>query len=83
MNPDLENERAKATFSVERLTNMLDGGADRTKRRRQIEEIIARDPTGIFSNEENIYLHRTDRHKRALAKHVRMVEISRRARRQW
>jgi len=77
MNPDLENERAKATFSVERLTNMLDGGADRTKRRRQIEEIIARDPTGIFSNEENIYLHRIDRHKRALAKHVRMVEISR------
>mmetsp|Transcript_9640 Transcript_9640/g.14868 ORF Transcript_9640/g.14868 Transcript_9640/m.14868 type:complete len:706 (+) Transcript_9640:238-2355(+) len=77
MNPDLRNERAKATFSVERLTNMLDGGAERTKRRRQIEEIIERDPTGIFSNDENIYLHRTDRHKRSLAKHVRMIEICR------
>jgi len=77
MNPDLKNERSKATFSVERITNMLDGGVDRTKRRRQIEEIIERDPSGIFSNEDNHYLHRTDRHTRALAKHVRMIEICR------
>jgi len=77
MNTDLQNERRKASFSVEKITNMLDGGADRTKRRRQIEEIIERDPSGIFSNEDNMYLHRTDRHIRALAKHVRMVEICR------
>ena len=64
-------------FSVERITNMLDGGKDRTERRRQIEAIIERDPTGIFSNEDNAYLHRTDRHVRALAKHVRMIELCR------
>jgi acyl-CoA oxidase len=77
MNSDLERERAKATFSVELITNLLDGGAQRTARRRQIQEIIERDPTGIFQNANNAYLHRTERHTRALAKHVRMVELCR------
>ena len=77
VNAELQNERSKVSFSVERMTNLLDGGKDRTERRRQIEEIIANDPSGIFSNVDNHYLHRTDRHKRALAKHVRMVEICR------
>lgn len=77
VNGDLLHERSKATFSVERLTNLLDGGKERTERRRQIEEIIRRDPSGIFSNDDNHYLHRTERHTRALAKHVRMVEICR------
>jgi len=77
INPDLQTERAKATFSIERMTNLLDGGKTRTERRREIEDIIQKDPSGVFSNHENIYLHRTDRHKRALAKHVRMVELCR------
>lgn len=77
MNPDLQRERAKASFSVERLTNLLDGGAPRTERRRQLQAVISRDPTGIFSNEDNYYVHRNDRHVRALAKHVRLVEICR------
>jgi acyl-CoA oxidase len=77
VNADLVRERKKATFSVERMTNLLDGGAQRTQRRRQIEEVIQRDPTGIFSNEENSYLHRTERHKRSIAKHVRMIELCR------
>jgi len=59
------------------LTNLLDGGEAKTARRRQIEAIILHEPTGVFSNDENSYLHRTDRHVRALAKHVRMVEICR------
>ena len=77
MNPELQRERSGASFSVETLTNLLDGGADQTRRRRQLEAIIARDPTGLFSNDDNHYLHRTDRHVRALAKHVRLVEICR------
>jgi acyl-CoA oxidase len=39
--------------------------------------VIERDPTGIFSNESNSYLRRTDRHVRALAKHVRLIELCR------
>lgn len=77
VNQDLARERSRATFNVEALTNLLDGGSDRTARRRQIEQIIQRDPTGVFSNDDNYYLHRTQRHVRSLAKHVRMVELCR------
>lgn len=77
VNPDLQRERSRASFSLERLTWMLDGGKDRTLRRRQLEAVIARDPTNIFDNSNNSYLHRTERHVRALAKHVRLVELCR------
>lgn len=77
MNSDLKNERSKASFSVERMTNLLDGGKDRTERRRQLEDIIRRDPTGIFDNSNNHYLHRTERHVRALAKNTRFIELCR------
>lgn len=36
MNPDILNERQKATFDVEKLTNILNGGPEKTKRRREI-----------------------------------------------
>jgi len=75
--PDLQHERMKASFDPDRLTYFLDGGKDRTERRRQIEQIVATDPTGIFDNSQNNYLDRKERHVRALAKAVRMVEIGR------
>ncbi len=36
MNPDIMKERQNATFDVEKLTNILDGGPEKTKRRREI-----------------------------------------------
>jgi acyl-CoA oxidase len=77
VNSDLRKERERASFLVERMTYLLDGDKERTLRRRQIEDIIRRDPSGIFYNNDNIYLHRTERHTRALAKHVRMIELCR------
>jgi acyl-CoA oxidase len=77
MNSDLKQERDKATFNVERLTHLIDGGKDNTERRRYLEQVIERDPSGVFSNEDNHYLHRTDRHIRAIAKHVRLIELCR------
>lgn len=77
MNPQLEMERRRATFAPEQLTFLLDGGKDRTERRRYLESVIENDPTGVFDNSDNLYLHRTDRHVRALAKHVRLVELAR------
>jgi acyl-CoA oxidase len=74
---DLQHERQRATFNVERLTYFIDGGVHRTLRRRYLEQVIRLDPTEIFSNEDNNYLHRTDRHVRALAKHVRLMELCR------
>mmetsp|Transcript_1248 Transcript_1248/g.3006 ORF Transcript_1248/g.3006 Transcript_1248/m.3006 type:complete len:705 (-) Transcript_1248:128-2242(-) len=77
MNPDLKRERSKGTFEVEKITNLLDGGRSKTERRRYLEAVIERDPTGVFSNDDNNYLHRTDRHKRGVAKTVRLMEICR------
>ena len=77
MNVDLQRERERSTFSIERLTNLLDGGREKTQRRRMFQKAIENDPTGIFRNDDNPYLHRTERHVRSLAKHVRLVEISR------
>lgn len=78
VNADLERERAQASFTPEKLTNLLDGGSkEQTSRRRHLEDIISKDPTGVFSNDDNYYLHRTDRHVRSLAKTVRLVEICR------
>lgn len=38
MNPDIVKERHNATFDVDTLTNILDGGAEKTRRRREIGE---------------------------------------------
>lgn len=38
MNADILKERQNATFDVEKLTNILDGGPELTKRRREIGE---------------------------------------------
>lgn len=36
VHPDIESERYKQTFDVERLTNILDGGAQDTALRRKV-----------------------------------------------
>lgn len=77
MNDNLQKERENCTFDIQRITYMLDGGMDRTKRRKELESIIERDPTGVFHNDNNNYLHRTDRYVRALAKQVRLLELCR------
>lgn len=78
-NPDLASERSGTPFDPLSITNFIDGSADATARRRRLESWIVRDPTGVFSNDENNYLHRTERHTRALAKFVRLVELCRAA----
>lgn len=76
-NSDLSNERNQATFSPSKITNLYDGSVEATTRRRQLEELIANDPTDVFNNDSNHYMHRSDRHVRALAKHVRLIELCR------
>eukprot|EP00571_Detonula_confervacea_P013685 CAMPEP_0172306684 /NCGR_PEP_ID=MMETSP1058-20130122/7706_1 /TAXON_ID=83371 /ORGANISM="Detonula confervacea, Strain CCMP 353" /LENGTH=786 /DNA_ID=CAMNT_0013018651 /DNA_START=700 /DNA_END=3060 /DNA_ORIENTATION=+ len=80
INPDLARERANTPFNPLSITHFLDGNDPSiTTRRRQLESRIIRDPTGIFSNKDNNYLHRTERHTRSLAKFVRLVELCRAA----
>ena len=79
VSPDLAHERSRTPFDPLAITNFLDGGPDVTSRRRKLESWIIRDPTGIFDNDDNNYLHRTERHRRSLAKFVRLVELCRAA----
>lgn len=80
INVDLANERSSLSFTPLHITNFMDGNSQLyTTRRRQLEAWIINDPSGIFSNESNNYLHRTERHIRSLAKFVRLVELCRMA----
>ena len=66
MNVDLQKERSKSSFKPEVLTHLIDGGTDKTTRRRWLRSLIEADPT--FSNEDSIFLPHAERYKRALAK---------------
>lgn len=80
INVDLANERSSLSFTPLHITHFMDGNSQLyTTRRRQLESWIINDPSGIFSNESNNYIHRTERHVRSLAKFVRLVELCRMA----
>jgi Acyl-coenzyme A oxidase N-terminal len=66
VNPDLARERASSSIDVEALTNLLDGGAARSARRRELEAVIENDP--VFSNAGNIFMVRT-----ATRSHVSLI----------
>ncbi|TSK62588.1 Peroxisomal acyl-coenzyme A oxidase 1 [Bagarius yarrelli] len=70
MNPDLRRERENATFETEILTNILDGSAEKTKRRREIESLVINDPD--FQHEDLNFLSRSERYDAAVKKSVQM-----------
>ncbi|XP_060077957.1 peroxisomal acyl-coenzyme A oxidase 1-like [Ylistrum balloti] len=60
VNSDLQNDRKRATFDVEKLTNFIDGGAEKTSRRRYIQNTAVNDhaalklkPWAFRTREEN------------------------------
>ncbi|XP_061628329.1 peroxisomal acyl-coenzyme A oxidase 1 isoform X2 [Phyllopteryx taeniolatus] len=71
MNPDILNERQKATFDVEKLTNILNGGLEKTKRRREIESMVLNDPG--FEEEDPNFLSRSERYDQAVRKSAQMI----------
>ncbi|KAK3749270.1 hypothetical protein QZH41_016045 [Actinostola sp. cb2023] len=73
MNPDLVRERSKASFKVEDLTNVLDGGIDKTARRRHLENIIIREP--LFDRVEGLFMDRDQGYESSLQKGLRFIEI--------
>ncbi|XP_067397371.1 peroxisomal acyl-coenzyme A oxidase 2 isoform X2 [Emydura macquarii macquarii] len=72
VNPDLEAERKTASFSVERLTTMLDGGAENTKTRRAVEAVIHSDPE--FNRENQYFQSQNERYEAAVRKSVHFKE---------
>jgi len=79
VDPSLAAERLATPFTPLKITNFLDGSPQLTDRRRKLEALIIRDPSGVFSNEDNNYMGRTERHTRSIAKFVRLVELCRSA----
>ncbi|XP_043859164.1 peroxisomal acyl-coenzyme A oxidase 2 [Dromiciops gliroides] len=73
VNPDLDIERQNKSFNVERLTNILDGGAEFTQKRRQVESIIYSDPIFIL---KNIYfMSQNQRYEAAVQKSVHCKKL--------
>ncbi|XP_071360739.1 peroxisomal acyl-coenzyme A oxidase 1 isoform X1 [Trachinotus anak] len=71
MNPDIMKERQNATFDVEKLTNILDGGPEKTRRRREIESLVLSDPD--FKEEDPNFLSRSERYDQAVRKSAQMI----------
>ncbi|KFO35628.1 Peroxisomal acyl-coenzyme A oxidase 1 [Fukomys damarensis] len=72
MNPDLRRERAAATFDPELITHLLDGCPEKTRRRREIENMILNDPD--FQHEDYNFLTRSERYEVAVRKSASMVK---------
>ncbi|KAM4720848.1 peroxisomal acyl-coenzyme A oxidase 2 [Rhinophrynus dorsalis] len=64
VNPDLASEREAPSFSVETLTNILDGGVQKTQLRRSVEDAILSDP--VFSRENLYFMTRQQRYEGAI-----------------
>ncbi|XP_048345794.1 peroxisomal acyl-coenzyme A oxidase 2-like isoform X2 [Sphaerodactylus townsendi] len=64
VNPDLDTERKTASFSVERLTNILDGGAENTQIRRKVNAVLQSDPE--FSRENQYFHSQNERYEGAV-----------------
>ncbi|XP_072454915.1 peroxisomal acyl-coenzyme A oxidase 2 isoform X2 [Notamacropus eugenii] len=73
VNPDLDIERQNKSFDVERLTNILDGGAEFTQKRRQIESIISSDP--VFSLKNNYFMSQNQRYEAAIQKSIHYKKL--------
>ncbi|KAI1232341.1 hypothetical protein IHE44_0006797, partial [Lamprotornis superbus] len=71
VNADLRRERAAATFQAELLTHILDGGPERTRRRKEIEALVLNDPD--FQHEDLNFLSRSQRYEQAIRKSSLMV----------
>ncbi|XP_034425459.1 peroxisomal acyl-coenzyme A oxidase 1 isoform X2 [Hippoglossus hippoglossus] len=71
MNPDITKERKNGTFDVEKLTYIVDGTPEKTRRRREIESLVLSDPD--FKEEDPNFLSRSERYDQAVRKSAQMI----------
>ncbi|XP_051888716.1 peroxisomal acyl-coenzyme A oxidase 1 isoform X2 [Pristis pectinata] len=72
MNLDLRRERESATFPTEALTHLLDGGPEKTRRRREIESLALNDPE--LQHEDLNFMTYSERYDVAVRKSSLMVK---------
>ncbi|XP_072641728.1 peroxisomal acyl-coenzyme A oxidase 2 isoform X1 [Canis lupus baileyi] len=76
VHPDIESERYIQSFNVERLINILDGGAQNTALRRKVESIIHSDPE--FSLKDNYFMTQNERYEAAVKRKFHLQTIAKR-----
>nr|XP_053657365.1 peroxisomal acyl-coenzyme A oxidase 1-like [Cherax quadricarinatus] len=69
---DLNKERLKCSFNKEEITNLIDGGKEKTASRRKIEELFLSDPEFLDPVRPE-YLSHEDRYANELRKACYMV----------
>ncbi|XP_040263581.1 peroxisomal acyl-coenzyme A oxidase 2-like [Bufo bufo] len=72
-NPDLSSERRSPSFSVEALTNILDGSVEETRFRRAVVGAIIKDP--VFSREYLYFKTRSERYEGAVRNAFHMKKM--------
>ncbi|KAL1916503.1 uncharacterized protein VTP21DRAFT_5694 [Calcarisporiella thermophila] len=70
---DLENERKRATFNVQELSELFHGGRKRWELMQRIHDLVANDP--IFDKKDLYFLNRLELFQRGLAISKRYVEL--------
>ncbi|XP_019579683.2 peroxisomal acyl-coenzyme A oxidase 2 [Rhinolophus sinicus] len=76
VHPDIASERYTQSFDVERLTNILDGGAQNTALRRKVESIIHSDP--VFNLKDNYFMSQNERYEASIQKKFHIQKIAER-----
>ncbi|XP_048212005.1 peroxisomal acyl-coenzyme A oxidase 2 [Perognathus longimembris pacificus] len=76
MNPDIESERRAPSFDVERLTNILDRGAQNTALRRKVESIIDSDP--MFNRQSSHFMTQNERYEAAVHRRFHFQKLAQR-----
>ncbi|XP_072022015.1 peroxisomal acyl-coenzyme A oxidase 1-like isoform X2 [Amphiura filiformis] len=71
VNPDIQKERNTATFDPLHLTYVLDGGKDRTQRRRYVESLALNDPA--FKHKDLSFMDREERYTNSIRKAIHTV----------
>ncbi|ESO91273.1 hypothetical protein LOTGIDRAFT_105863 [Lottia gigantea] len=79
INPELQKERNKASFNVQELISILDGGPKRTKRRKELEQLLFTDP--VFTNPDRHFMSKSELYEHGVEKSVRLFQLKRKY--QW
>ncbi|XP_031201134.1 peroxisomal acyl-coenzyme A oxidase 2 [Mastomys coucha] len=74
VHPDIDSERHSPSFSVERLTNILDGGISNTMLRRRVENIIQSDP--VFNLKKIYFMTREELYEDAIQKRFHLEKLA-------
>ncbi|KAL8588491.1 hypothetical protein ACOMHN_022278 [Nucella lapillus] len=75
VNADLVRERKVGSFNVQELTHFIDGGPERTKRRKELEALLYSEP--VFRDVGRMMSERDQTYEQAVLKSVKLFEWSR------